>query len=109
MTLDRVAQRAHDQLGVGYALHQVVLRAEAQRAHGELLVRLRRHRDDRHGGRGDARARERFEPLPFLEREIEQHCVEAVVAEPPQARPRRSRASATSKRTSREAREQAPQ
>lgn len=85
MAFAGVAQRAHDRMGIREALYQVVLRAEAQRAHREFLVLLRCHCDDRHGGRGDPRARERGEPLPFFEREIEQDGMEALVAQPPQA------------------------
>jgi hypothetical protein len=85
VALDRVAHRARHERALGDALHQVVLGAEAQRAHGQLLVGLRRERDDRHRGGGDARARERFEPLPLLEREVEQRRVERLVAKPAQA------------------------
>jgi hypothetical protein len=82
LALDRVAERALQEIDVDVALHEVVLRAALHRLQPDRLVVERRLHDDRHFGCMLAHTLERLDSLAIREDEIQQDDVELLLAKP---------------------------
>ena len=76
------AADAGDELGGAEGLRQVIVGAEAERAHGVVLARARGQDDDRHllPGRVRAQLLEQLESVGVRQHHVEQHEVHGVAA-----------------------------
>ncbi len=82
VTLDRVADRARQQIAVHLPLDEIVLRAVAHRRDGQRFIAQAGEHDDRHVGRVGPDRRERAEAGAVGQGQVEQDDVDAAGAQP---------------------------